>query len=268
MKSKILSMSRGFETGLFRKATFTGLSTKYSSAEPSRYKINLIQCLVSRAYKICSNLSKFNSELDFLKKYFTQNGFPSALVSSMIIKFSDVMRCTNTPVSTADKKPLFCAIPFISFRANSQIKKCLRDILRTNYPHLKMKLVFVNSFKVGSFFKFKDRPPQSLVSNAVYLFKCGQCSASYLGETSRHLITRVSYHKGLSSRTGKPLSTPTSSRIRDHSIDNNHQILQADFKILKTCKTVDLKITESVLIHKRKPCLNSQDSSVPLYILG
>ena len=265
---KVVKANRGFETGLFRKETFTGLSTKYNSAVPSRYKINLIQCLVSRAYKICSSLSRFNSELEFLKRYFTQNRFPCAVVNSMIFKFSNVVRSTNTPVLTAEKKSLFCAIPFISFRANSQIKKCLREILKTNYPHLKMKLVFVNNFKVGSFFKFKDRPPTSLVSNAVYLFKCGQCSASYIGETSRHLITRVCDHKGISSRTGKPLSTPTSSRIRDHSIDNNHQILQDDFKILKTCKTIDLKITESILIHKRRPCLNSQDSSVPLYILG
>ena len=98
----------------------------------------------------------------------------------MIFKISNVFRSTNIPVLTAAKKSLFFAIPFISFRSNSQIKKCLREILRTNYPHLKIKLAFVNNFKVGSFFKFKDRPPTSLVSNAVNLFKCGQCSANYI----------------------------------------------------------------------------------------
>ena len=49
---KVAKVNRGFKTGLFRKETFTGLSTKYNSAEPSRYKFNLIQCLVSRTCKI------------------------------------------------------------------------------------------------------------------------------------------------------------------------------------------------------------------------
>ena len=65
-----------------------------------------------------------------------------------------------------------------------------------NYPHLKLKLVIVNSFKVVSFFKFNDCAPTSLVSNAVYLFKCKECSANCIGETSRHLNTRVCDQKG------------------------------------------------------------------------
>ena len=186
----------------------------------------------------------------------------------MIFEFSDVLRSPNNPVLTADKKSLLCAIPFINFRANSNIKKCLREILKTNCPHLKIKLVFVNTFKVGSFFKLKDRPPTSIESNATYLFKCGQCFASYIGETSRHLITCVRDHKGISKRTVKPLLTAISSRKRNHSIDNNYQILQDDFKILKTCRTIDLKITEIVLMHKRRSWLKGQDYSVPLNILG
>ena len=129
---KVVKVNREFETGLFRKGTFTGTSTKYNSAESSRYKTSLIQCLVSRAYKICSNLSKFNSEIEFLKRNFTQNRFPCALVTSIMFKFPDVLRSTKTPVLTAEKKSSFCAILFISLRANSQIKKCGREILRTN----------------------------------------------------------------------------------------------------------------------------------------
>ena len=46
------------------------------------------------------------------------------------------------------------------------------------------------------------------------------------------------------------------------------KILLDDFKILKTCRTIHLKITEGIPIHKHRLCLNSQDSSVPLHILG
>ena len=106
-----------------------------------------------REYKICSNLSRFNSELDFLKRYFGKNKFSRALVNSIIWKFFDVSSSPDNSVLTADK-PLFCINPFISFRANFQIKKCVREIIRADYPHLKVKLVFVISTKVVSLFKF------------------------------------------------------------------------------------------------------------------
>ena len=43
----------GFETSLFCKDTFTGLTRKYNSALSHRYKVNLIQCLWYRLFRIC-----------------------------------------------------------------------------------------------------------------------------------------------------------------------------------------------------------------------
>ena len=104
--------------------------------EPSRYKINLIQCLVTRSYKICSKLSRFNFELDFLNTYFVQNRFPCALLNSMTFQFSNFARSPNNPVLTAEKNSLFHVILFISIRANSQIKTCLRETLQNKKPDL------------------------------------------------------------------------------------------------------------------------------------
>ena len=61
LDAKVVKLDCGFETGLFGKGTFTGLSTKYNSAEPNRYKINMMRCSVTRAYKSYSNISRFNS---------------------------------------------------------------------------------------------------------------------------------------------------------------------------------------------------------------
>ena len=96
----------------------------------------------------------------------------------------------------------------------------------------------------------KDRVLTELVSNAVYLYKCGQCSTQYIGETSCHIITRVCHHKGISRRPGRPLTKPNNSRILEHWNFGNHGISLSDFKILKTCKTRYLKVTESVCIKK------------------
>ena len=40
----------------------------------------------------------------------------------------------------------------------------------------------------------KDTVPRSLRSNVVYKFNCAECNSAYVGETSRHLSTRVREH--------------------------------------------------------------------------
>ena len=106
------------------------------------------------------------------------------------------------------------------------------------------------------------------MNNAEYLFKCEQCSANYLGETSRHLNKRLRHHKGISIRTGKQLLTPACNCLRYHFISCNRQILQLNMRILKNCKTVDLKSTYSVLIRILGPYINTGDCPLHLKILG
>ena len=103
------------------------------------------------------------------------------------------------------------------------------------------------------------------MSNAVYLFKCGQCSEQHIGEISRHIVTPVCDHKGISYRTGRPIPKSESSRVLEHSNSSIHGL--SDFKILKTRKTLDLKFTASVCINFFKPDLINHDASVPLNIL-
>ena len=135
---------------------------------------------------------------------------------SAIGEVSNVLRSPNNFVIITENKSMFCTILFINFWTNSLIKKCWCKITKANYLNIKLKLFFLNSLKVGCFFKFKDCAPTSLVRNAAYLFRRGQCSGRYIGETS-HLHKRISDHKGILSRTDKQLLTQTSSLIREHS---------------------------------------------------
>ena len=56
-----------------------------------------------------------------------------------------------------------------------------------------IKLVF-SSFKIGSLFSVKDLIPKELKSCVVYRFRCAGCGACYVGETSRHICTRINEH--------------------------------------------------------------------------
>ena len=165
------------------------------------------------------------------------------------------------------KKTGFVSIPFISHKCSSDIKKELRKIVTEFHPQLNLKLIFSNGFSIGSLLRFKDRTPVDLISNVVYLYKCSQCIATYVGETTRYLHTRVADHKGVSPRTSRPLTRPSCSRIREHAELTNHEIVLANFTVLSQCREFETKITESVLIHKLRPSLNSREASVPLNIL-
>ena len=56
-----------------------------------------------------------------------------------------------------------------------------------------IKIVF-SPFKVGNLFSVKESVPKYLRSFVVYRFTCPVCNASYIGEKTRHLTTRIKEH--------------------------------------------------------------------------
>ena len=92
-------------------------------------------------------------------------------------------------------------------------------------------------------------------------YTCQCCGALYLGQTRRHLHTRISEHMGVSPLTGKKRATtsfPTSS-IQAHTRQTNHAISPNDFSIISSCRSssnFELLIRESLLISKYKLSLN------------
>ena len=106
-------------------------------------------------------------------------------------------------------------------------------------------------------------------SRVVYIYTCQCCGALYLGQTRRHIHTRISEHMGVSPLTGKKRATtlfPTSS-IQAHTRQTNHAISPNDFSIISSCRSssnFELLIRESLLISKYKPSLNENISSIPL----
>ena len=112
----------------------------------------------------------------------------------------------------------------------------------------------------------KERLLNTLDSMVVYLFSCPNCQLAYIGSTKKCLISRYQDHKGISSRTGRALSRPLQSSVRDHcnnicdctfSLDN--------FSILyRGSHELEIRIAESILIRNKKPILNQETSSFPL----
>ena len=255
----------GFTTSVYRKNTFTNLGQNFMSFVPRIFKLNSISTLLYRCFKLSSNWQLFQSEIDFLKSYFLTNGYPISLFENILRKFLDNVLISKSSNCTVPKQKIYFSLPYYGYNS-FQIRRDLSKLFNEVYPQISPRFVFVNSFSIGSLFRFKDRIPKTLRSNVVYKFECSCCNAGYIGSSVRNLGIRTSEHKGLSYRTGLPLSKPPFSEIREHSLNLGHNFNLENFEILMNVNDrTSLRIAESLFIHDLKPSLNNYDSSFKIF---
>ena len=255
----------GFSTSVYRKNTYTGLGLNYLSFSAYLFKINSIRTLINRAYNVCSSYIEFDLEMGFLKEYFLQNSYPGYLFHKILKSFLDNKFSSEIQKLTVNKDCKYVRLPYVG-KASIEIKRKLNNILRSTYPQIKFQFVFTNSFTVGSFFKSTSTLPSDLRSCVVYLFTCPQCGLRYVGSTSRWLKQRTQDHRGVSFRTGLPLTSPPFSAIREHSLAEDHPYTNLDFRVLTQASSrSDLLISESLFINRMRPELNNSLSAFQLF---
>ena len=142
-------------------------------------------------------------------------------------------------------------------------------IMSQYFENITFNFILTNNFKIGSLFSYKDKLPKGLHRSLVYKFSCVQCTSEYVGSTTRTLATRVAEHARLSFRTNLPITTPSHSYIREHSYKCNSPVTLDNFSILNFSQNkTDLRILESLYIHKIRPKLNSAQTAYPLNIVN
>ena len=224
--------------------------------------------MLYRAYKLSSSYELLHKEFEFLRNFFQNNGFPTNLIDTRIRKFLDKIYSTSTE-SSKSSDIVYLRLPYFGSQSE-KLKVELSKLLKTFLPGITFNYVLVNPLKIGSFFNHKDRLPLCLRSSVIYHYRCACPDApSYVGLTTRHFFERIAEHKGVSSRTGNELSSPIYSSIRDHSSKCGSEIIDCNFKLLKSSSSSnceDLRILESLYIRKLRPSLNETLSSFPLQI--
>ena len=76
-----------FSTTMYRKPTFSGIYLKWTSFVPKQFKINLVNSLLNRAWKICSSSDLSEKEVSFIKDMLAANGHPQTFLNSLVHKF-------------------------------------------------------------------------------------------------------------------------------------------------------------------------------------
>ena len=147
-------------------------------------------------------------------------------------------------------------------------KKEIGGFLRLKYPHIDFRFLFVNSTTFHGLLSHKEKLPDGLCSGLVYNFRCGACGATYIGQTKKALRTRAAEHLGISARTGSLLVRAPQSSIRDHlEVCDSGRSMECFKKVRSFSNVLLLKIYESIEISFKKPSLNQDNSSQPLFLM-
>ena len=220
-----------FVTNVYRKETFTGFYTNFSSFIPLEHKFGLVYMLLHHWFCLVSDMSKFHFEIEKLKEILLFNGYFNKFIDKCISKFMNKLYIKKPAVSKVPKKQLYSVLPFME-KMSALVKSGLARSLHKRLPFCNVRIVFKSSDRLRNYFSFKDVVPEPLRSCQIYNFTCGSCNASYTGKTFRHMKVRVSEHQGVSPRTGKHLKGTLSTSVRDHMLDCNHIVAWDDFKVL------------------------------------
>ena len=206
-------------------------------------------------------------KLVFLRKFFTCNAYPIKLFEKEVFEYLNKQYKPSITFHTVPKLIQYLVLPFSGYSSH-KLEKEIRELVLKYYPQLNLRLIFTNKSTIGRFFKHKESTLPHLCSSIVYRFECERCNSSYVGSTVRHLKARVDEHRGVSSRTAQPLTKPSHSEIRNHCHENSHPLSFNHFSIIDRCNNpFDLRLLESIHIHKLRPTLNSYQSAAELNIL-
>ena len=248
---------------IYRKPTFTGLTTKFSSFIPINFKRNLVRTLVTRAFNICSSYFTLHRELEFLKNLLYANGFSRHFCEIYIGK--QLSRLLNpVQLTTVRRANLYFYLTFTG-KESFHIRNKLNKLVQGFYPQVKVNFVFRPRHLLGNLFRLKDAIPKELQASVVYKYTCNCCKAEYIGKTSRQLRVRIFEHLGRSVRTKRPIAKPSYSAIREHSESLDHPISLHDFSVLATpSPNMDLSLIESLLTLLHKPSIVKHETFADL----
>ena len=178
----------------------------------------------------------------------------------------NIQNSSNSNIKSDEN--FYFTLPYTGHQSE-KLKKELSSILNQYFKNCNFNIILINNFKISSSFPYKDVLPKAVRSSVIYKFCCERCSSEYVGSTTRSLIVRSSEHAGWSHRTGNRFSSPSASNIRDHTETCGSPISLDHFTIINQCNnSIDLRILESIYIHKLQPKLNSMQSAFPLTIVN
>jgi len=183
---------------------------------PLQYKINTIKNLVDQAI-LLSDAQFHNENLLTVKSILINNGYPNNILIREInsrYKFlihNKLNSNTNTESKTEFNKNYTMTIPYIC-NVSEDVKRIIKNMVDVRYTIPRRLDTIVK--------KGKDKLDTQQETEIVYRINCKNCDKAYVGQTKRHLATRLKEHKNNIRNVSGNFSVVTDHRLKfDHDFD-------------------------------------------------
>jgi len=205
-------------TNWYRKPTFSGRYINFYSRHSYLHKLNTIKTLVDQAI-LLSDKQFHVGNLATVETIIMNNGYPSKIVSEEINRRYKVLIKNSLTQNTNDNNTndnnsvmtSTLTLPYVC-KLSDDIKRILKNMVEIRYT-IPNKLDTI--IRRG-----KDRMIAGRVTEVVYKIDCKNCEKVYIGQTKRHLSTRINEHKNNINNTAGNFSVVSQHRIEfDHDFD-------------------------------------------------
>ena len=160
----------------------------------------------------------FHNEIIRLTSVFLNLGYPTFLFDRILNRFLAKQHSDRLVHFSPMLRLLFVRLPFMGV-LSERIQTWLNMMMMRVAPFIKLHVVYYNRCTIRSLFNksLRTNIPVLQRSNVIYLMRCNDCSACYIGKTKRKLHTRVCEHRAA-------LKGRSFSCIAEHSLRAGHRI--------------------------------------------
>jgi hypothetical protein len=243
--------------GFFRKAAKSDIFLNAKTSMPSQKVSQIISNERKRILQRCDDAQSREKEDSRFREQLKNNGFTDSSLQKIWRKPTNTI--TGTPIPNT---VFHLATPFISERMDREIKKALAPLgvhirmAHRNYT-LRGELNKINVPLQPCTLNHCRVEDKRLCyrRNIVYQLKCNQCTAFYIGSTSRFLHIRIREHM-----------TRHCSSVFHHNLScgtngwNTSILCQAK-------DPVDLALKEGIFIRMKDPPLNSKEEILTMRLV-
>ena len=240
---KIINCDGVLSSTWYTKPTDTGLIMNFHSLAPRKYKRAVVSGFVHRIYRACSNWTLFHESLERAKTTLQNNQYPPLFYEKIIHEtLTKIMENTKT-TEPEESKDAF--LIFLQYRGKCT-ETYAHDIHKTGLP---CKVVFTLRKLKTITPSLKEPVEKSLKSGIVYKISCPRCNACYVGQTGRHLQTRLREH------------SHSKGPVKEHMTKCETDWSEKDVSVLSATSQgeVHLLTLEALWIREIKPVINTKD---------
>jgi hypothetical protein len=217
-------------TDWYKKPLASNRLLNFRSTHPYSQKLNVASSFVRRVLTLSDKTFRSkNSTIIF--NILLKNNYPiqliKKLVNSCLISLNKpppVFLDNRSYNTTPERGTAYAGLQYIPHMSES-----VRRVLESNSPRLKIAFSTPNSLKKTVFSNTKQKIEPLERSGVVYKIDCLGCDASYIGETSKKLKTRVHQHKNDIKNKNKP---GNKTALVNHTLEENHTFNFDEAKII------------------------------------